>query len=364
MTENAAAPYKTMLTKVNDTMVSMTEAQFNDNHIEMSDYQKTVTLNAMTAMSRLLDNNGLSINQIDHNNISDILLTVAALQLNASAEPREVYFQLRNKNKGTQSSPNWVKEIEMGIEGDGNDALLSNFGRDVEQVYPFWAVRDGDSFSYPKHVGMEVTPPEWGETGKGKVLHVVYPIEHKDGSMHYYIGEREDVKRNLLAHISNNLMRDKDKFTKMATIKEKTADMTLDAILDDPELVKLGQISPAWREPQSRETMILRKIRNNITKKIPKDFGNGLAAMKYTEATDENYKAMRRDVTEQANTESFDAIAEQSAPQPTPVDSVAATQPVQPAQAAPEPAPVEESRPAPIEPEPSPEPQAGEADPF
>ncbi len=42
-------------------------------------------------------------------------------------------FQTRNVNrKQFGQSDNWVKVIEMGIEGDGNDAILSKFGRNVK----------------------------------------------------------------------------------------------------------------------------------------------------------------------------------------------------------------------------------------
>ena len=58
--------------------------------------------------------------------MTETLMTIAALQVNASAIPREVYFQTRNVNrKQFGQSDNWVKVIEMGIEGDGNDAILS-----------------------------------------------------------------------------------------------------------------------------------------------------------------------------------------------------------------------------------------------
>ena len=44
--------------------------------------------------------------------------------------------------------------------------------------------------------------------------------------------------------------------------------MSLDDILDSQEYQ--SYISPAWKSPQSRESMIVRKMRNNIVKKILK----------------------------------------------------------------------------------------------
>ena len=55
--------------------------------------------------------------------------------------------------------------------------------------------------------------------------------------------------------------------------------MTLDQIFEDPDALKI--MSPAWRAPHSREAMILRKMRNNAIKKIPKDFSDAFMAKAY-----------------------------------------------------------------------------------
>lgn len=120
-----------------------------------------------------------------------------------------------------------------------------------------------------------------------------------------------------------------DKSGAKADFNKKAADMTVDQILDDPAMMKLGKISPAWSSPQSRESMILRKMRNNVVKKIPKDFSNGFVATEYDHATDDNYKAMRKDVTEHANRVDFDDVPKPKAievntpaPQPAPEKAV------------------------------------------
>ncbi|MFX4076280.1 hypothetical protein ACNPLQ_12650, partial [Enterococcus faecalis] len=73
--------------------------------------------------------------------------------------------------------------------------------------------------------------------------------------------------------------------------------MSLDDILDSQEYQ--SYISPAWKSPQSRESMIVRKMRNNIVKKIPKNFENAYVAMQYQSQDDEVVKLVRKDVTEQ-----------------------------------------------------------------
>ncbi|KRL21879.1 hypothetical protein [Lentilactobacillus kisonensis] len=309
------------LTKVSNYFVPQIEKQLRKSALDMTPYQKMCVTGAMQQMYQVMIDNDMDPNEV-RNNISDILLTVAALQLNANAEPREIYFQTRN-SKDRQGK--WHKQIEMGIEGDGNDALLSRFGRNVAYVHPFWLVREGDKFEFPKHMGIELTPPIWEPTGDTdkKVIRVVYPIDmyvgpdRGDGdrptTTEYFITERQQVKNNLLAHMSNNVMREKDKFDRLKKIKEFAKDHTLDEILDSSEMIHLGKISPAWREPQSRETMIIRKMRNNVVKKIPKDFNNGLVQLKYEEATNDSLKQMRKDVTEEANSEDFDKAVENNA---------------------------------------------------
>lgn len=301
--------YKTQLTKVNENYLPMITNQLENNDIKLSEYAKSCVANAISAINNVLDTNGVTWGDanLDTNGITQILLSVAALQLNASANPRECYFQIRNVAvKGADGkSTVWKKKIDWAIEGDGFDALVSRFGRGVKKVYPHWLVREDDEFKYPRYAGLDLTPPEWQPKGTGKVVRVVYPIQSTDGCVDYYISERADVKKNLIAHISNNLMNetfgvcaDRYKATdeqkqqiaeKKREILAKAKELDLDSLLDSAEFDKF--ISPAWKEEQSRESMIIRKMRNNVTKKIPKDFSSSFTSEIYNETTDETYKA-------------------------------------------------------------------------
>ena len=310
--------FTTKLANVNKAYFPMIEQQLENNKIEFSPYAKSCTLHAIAAINNVLDAQGVAWNDenLDTSNITQTLLTVATLQLNPTASPREVYFQIRNV---AQKSPDgkgtiWKKKIEMGIEGDGWDSLLARFGRNVKTVYPFWTVRENDDFTYPAYAGIDITPPTWQPKGDGKVVRIVYPIMHADGKVNYYIAERADVKRNLIAHISNNLMNETfgicaDRYNATDEQKQQIAEkkreilnnakeLDLDAILDSVEFEKF--ISPAWREPQSRESMIERKLRNNIVKKVPKDFASSLASEMFNEAADETYKAHKAEMLEAA----------------------------------------------------------------
>ncbi|MGP6643367.1 hypothetical protein ACTZNT_27105, partial [Klebsiella pneumoniae] len=116
--------YGNRLTKINDTFMPQVESQLLSNGINMTEYQKQCVISAIQGINTMLTNSNLSINDVDSTNMTETLMTIAALQVNASAIPREVYFQTRNVNrKQFGQSDNWVKVIEMGIEGDGNDAI-------------------------------------------------------------------------------------------------------------------------------------------------------------------------------------------------------------------------------------------------
>lgn len=289
--ENAVASYKTSLTKINDAIVPMISEQLESNGVNMSTYQKQCVINAIGAINSMAFAKGKTTMDYANGNLTEILLSIASLQLNAAATPREVYFIERSQavdsyNESGGKETKWLKNIEMGIEGDGNDSILSRFGRNIKKVHRHWIVKEGDSFSYPSYKGLEYEPPFWSPKGTGeKVMKVVYPIQYNDGTIEYFIGERAEVKRNLLAHISNNLNK-KEMFQKKMELLNRAEDMTLDEILKDDKILTDGKVSPAWKSPQSREQMIERKIRNNIVKKIPKDFSTQFEAELYNEQDD------------------------------------------------------------------------------
>lgn len=330
------ADFQTGLTKISNTFFPMIEKQLSGNGIDMDHYQKQCVMNAISSINSVLDVKGIKWTDagLDKNNITQILLTTAALKLNAAASPREVYFQTRNIKMQKDGNDVWMKQVEMGIEGDGNDAILSNFGRGVEEVHQYWLVRSGDHFEYPKYKGIEMTPPEWTPTGKGEVVRVVYPITKKGGRVEYFIGEREDVVKNLIAHVKNNLMNETFGIAESrykATAKQKTEidakkkeiikkveEQGLNA-LDDESLD--AYISPAWKDSQSREAMIIRKMRNNVVKKIPKDFGNAFVEMTYDQAEDESYSRIRKEINENANQEILDFEEPESVPNESKNDS-------------------------------------------
>ena len=280
-------------------------------------------MNAMSAIYQLVQNTDKTdMNNLNTSNLREVVAQCASLKLNANAMPREVFFQLRSKQVGGQ----WVKMVEMGVEGDGNDALLRQFGNNVDTVYPVWLVKEGDDFTYPRRRGIEIEPAEWTPKGlSDKTVRVVYPVKLKDGTIEYLIAEREPVRTNLIAHIKNNMLNEtfgfvtgknskgKDRTRYDATAEEKAKinakkEEILSAVRECETLedilkceVAKPYISAAWLD--TPEAMIVRKMRNNAIKKFPKNL-NSMASSSLLQL-DETYKASQEEIAENENSEEF-----------------------------------------------------------
>lgn len=271
-------------------------------------------MNAMSSIFQLVQNtDNTDMNNLNTSNLREVVAQCASLKLNANAVPREVYFQLRSK----QINGQWCKMVEMGIEGDGNDALLRQFGNNVDTVYPVWLVKEGDDFTYPRRRGIEVEPAEWTQKGlSDKTVRVVYPVKLKDGTVDYLIAEREPVRTNLIAHIRNNLLNETFGICEnryKATPKQKEQikakkEEILSAVRECETLedilkceVAKPYISAAWLD--TPEAMIVRKMRNNAIKKFPKNLNN--MASNSLLQLDETYKASQEEIAQNENSQEF-----------------------------------------------------------
>ena len=320
--------FTTALSNWTNTITGLVTRDFEQCGVEFDEYSKRCAMSAMSSIFQLVQNTDKAeMSDLNTSNLREIVEQCASLKLNANAVPREVYFQLRSK----QINGEWKKVVEMGIEGDGNDAMLRQFGNDVAKVHPCWIVKEGDEFTRPKRVGMDITPPSWEQKGLSeKVVAVVYPVQLTNGSIEYLISERESVKTNLISHIRNNMTNKTfgfvtgtktDKYGKKvdrtiydatpeekAKIKAKKEEIlsevreceTLDDMLKCPSAQPY--ISAAWLD--TPEQMITRKLRNNAIKKYPKDM-NSMANHSLLQL-DEGYKASREEITEHENSEPFE----------------------------------------------------------
>ena len=210
-------------------------------------------------------------------------------------------------------------------------------------MHPVWLVKEGDIFVYPKHKGIEMTPPEWEEKGESqKVIRVVYPVEMENGKTEYLIAEREGVKTNLFAHIRNNMMNETFGLVKGgkktrydATDAEKKAidakkeeifsELRKCATLEDMLNCEVARpyISAAWLD--TPESMIVRKMRNNAIKKYPKDF-NSIASQSILQM-DETYQEAQEEIKENANSIEFVEGSFKEVPQTAETDIASAETP-------------------------------------
>lgn len=306
--------FTTGLSQWTNTITGLVSRDFEQNGVQYDEYSKQCAMNAMGAIFQLVQNTDKAdMNNLNTSNLREVVAQCASLKLNANAVPREVYFQLRSK----QINGQWVKMVEMGVEGDGNDALLRQFGNGIDTVYPVWLVKEGDDFTYPRRRGIEIEPAEWTPKGlSDKTVRVVYPVKLKDGTIDYLIAEREPVRTNLIAHIKNNMLNetfgicaDRYKSTpkQKEEIKVKKAEIlsaireceTLEDILNC-EVAK-PYISAAWLD--TPEAMIIRKMRNNAIKKFPKNL-NSMASNSLLQL-DETYKASQEEITQNENSHEF-----------------------------------------------------------
>ena len=108
---------------------------------------------------------------------------------------------------------------------------------------------------------------------------------------------------------------------------KKVADIgELEAIIDCEEL--RPYISPSYYETQSRESMIIRKMRNNIMKSIPKRWDNPVQAYEYN-MMDATYREVQEEIEQNANVEEFipqPEVIEEKPKQPTVAETVKTTE--------------------------------------
>lgn len=307
--------FTTALSQWSNEIVKLIENDYSSCGVVFDEYSRKCAMEAVGSIYNLVKNDGkANMNSLDTSNLRGIVENCAGLKLNPSAYPRECYFQLRNVKRGNE----WVKVVEMGIEGAGYDSLLSHYGKDVEQVYPYWIVKEGDTYIPPKHRGLELTPPEWEEKGlSDKAVRVVYPVKLTDGTVTYLTADRASVKVNLLAHVKQNMMNAtfgvcEDRYKATPKQKEEIKakkDEILNALracstVDDMLECEIARpfISGAWLD--TPESMIQRKMCNNATRKYPKDYDQ--MARRAQIAMDDTYCRQQDDIAESANSVDFE----------------------------------------------------------
>ena len=303
----------TPISQWQNQLTALVSRDYEESGLVLAENETKCAKNAVDAIFHLVKDSGESMNNIDMSNLRSIVGRCAALQLDPLAPSRECYFQIRNKKVGD----NYVKTVEMQIEGDGHDSLLRHFGANVKMVGDVWYVCEGDDFVYPKKKGFTTVPPEHEPKGlSNKCIRIVYPILLKDGNETYLIAERDSTKTNLFAHVRQNLMNEtfgicqnrykatEDQKKQIEAKKEEIYDelrkcKTIDEMLKCE--IARPYMSGAWLD--TPEEMIRRKMRNNAIKKYPKDL-HSLASRSLLELN-ETYEQTQDDIAEEANSEEF-----------------------------------------------------------
>ncbi len=264
-------------------------------NIEFDDYQRTCVFNAIRSVNNVLATNKKTWNDIQVDNIVTVLEQVAFLHLNPSATPRECYFIIRNnqdKKTGT-----WSQELEFGVEGAGNDIILSRFGKNVAEVKSY-IVYEGDEFTPGFMNGWDLVLPTYQRTFKtNKPEKAVYLIKKTNGEIDVQYADTEDVKKSLLANAKQNGADEK-------LLREINKE-SLYEILNNPKWLdykivkeytnKYGKKStketrlfnPSYTGVSSMYNMIERKLRNHATRKYPKDFSRKEIAELYEKTFDD-----------------------------------------------------------------------------
>ena len=177
----------------------------------------------------------------------------------------QVFLDRRKTKEGGWS----VKATPMG---SAYEIMTSRFGVNVKTVHPARIVHEGDEFELPQFDGLKMTNVKHRMTLQGldsKAIAVYYIIEKNDGTLDFAIATREGVGKNLMAQILNASLRDAD--VNRGELMKKLDGKTLDEILTDPYFAKW--ISPAYRSPSSRETMIVTKMKKNALMHYTRDLG-------------------------------------------------------------------------------------------
>jgi hypothetical protein len=276
--------------------------------LDFNDYQKQCVFNAIRTIDPMVKANGYSLAQFDQDNVILVLQQVAFLKLNPSANPRECYFIVR-KNKDKQGNE-LAPILEFGIEGAGNDVILTEFGRDVKAVKSY-IVYEGDEFTEGYMDGWDVILPKYKRTFKtNQPKMAVYLVKRKNDEIDVLYSTLDDVKKSLLAGAKQNgadddLLREIEKvdvYTLLTdpkwlkrTIKKSYSYKGKDGKTYEKQY-ESPLFNPSYTAPNSRDNMIERKLRNHATRKYPKNFNQTNVKTLYEETFEEEKLYKTREV--------------------------------------------------------------------
>lgn len=270
--------------KVQSDLMNELNLSSENNGVEFTPYGKKCVLNAIAGLVAMTTAQGIEFNKLNAPLLKMALQNVGYTELNYSAMPAEVYFDLRKVRKD-DGSVSYVPSIKP--QGAGNEKLLRKYGVGLVKdtgLKTAWLIREGDSFTLPAFNGLEMTPPTWTpKSFDKKVIMVVYPAQKTDGSVEYLIATREGIKPNIIAQIRQNTLYTFQKFDGKQKVTDEEArnkfydelnkfaeTHSVDELIDNPTYA--AYINPTYTSGGSKEQMILRKMKNNALKNYPKEY--------------------------------------------------------------------------------------------
>lgn len=271
--------------KAQNELVAELDLSAAETGVAFSEYGKKCVMNAIAGLVTMAQSQGIQFNQINGSLLKLALQNIGYTELNYAAMPSEVYFDLR---KSTDDKGNVTYTPQMKPQGAGNEKLVRKYGVGIKELKPAWLVREGDEFSYPSFNGIEMTPPKWTpKSYDKKVTMVVYPLIKLDGTVEFLISTREGIKPNIIAQIrQNTLYAFKDYTTHKVDEKKRdefytelnkfAEEHTVDELLAEEKYSKY--VNPTYTSGGSKESMILRKMKNNALKNYPKEYDSAVQA--------------------------------------------------------------------------------------
>lgn len=289
---------------------------------DFTEYGKKCVVNAIASIIVYNKKEGIDLTAYDPSILRVALQNVGDTELNIAAMPSECFLDIRKDKNG--------RTIKILPQGAGYEKLLRNYGVNVKEVRTPWIIREGDEFTYPSYDGLDVVPPKWSpKSYDAKPIMVVFPIIKKDGYIEYLISTRNGVKANLIAHIrQNTLYTFKKEVINKEGKKEKVvdeekraafynqlnidfADKSLDECLAMEKYHEY--INDTYLAGSAKESMIIRKMKNNAVNSYPKEYRDTYMAEAvknmtedYDESLDEDklYKdTIDADITEKVEKE-------------------------------------------------------------
>ena len=274
------------------------EQTLKESGCELTPYGKKCAINVIAGVIAFLKEQGKDVKDVNITLLRLSIQNVALTELNYAAIPAEIYFDLRGD------------VLTVKPQGAGNEKLTRTYGVDVSSISMPWLIREGDDFTLPSYDGETCVPPKWTRKSLDKkVIAVCYMVKKTDGSTEWLISGREEVAGNLIAQIRQNALykfnkKDKDgktifsKYGKPLVDTEardkfydSLNDRKLDDLLSDPNLKEF--INPTYTSGGSKESMIIRKMKNNALKLYPKEYDNSLQKEAVASMFEEDDKSIK-----------------------------------------------------------------------